>query len=92
MFGIGVTIAFALRAGEAGAAEPAVKYTVKIEGVKGDLHGVLESVSRLKTFENRPPPTVAGVDFASGVTTVLISGLGGGGRGLYAMDVSAPER
>lgn len=62
MFGIGVTIAFALRAGEAGAAEPAVKYTVKIEGVKGDLHGVLESVSRLKTFENRPPPTMAGVD------------------------------
>ncbi len=62
VFGLGAAVVIGSWTGGAFAAEPAVKYTVRIEGVKGDLHDLLESVSRLKTFENKPPPTVAGVD------------------------------
>ena len=48
-------------AAENGSSEPAVKYSVRFEGVKGSLHDLIASVSRLKTFENKPPPTLAGV-------------------------------
>jgi translocation and assembly module TamA len=42
--------------------EPQAKYTVRYEGVKDDLRALIESVSRLKTFENRSPPTVSGIE------------------------------
>jgi type IV pilus assembly protein PilY1 len=35
-------------------------------------------------------PTVTSVDFTSGVTTMLVSGLGGGGKGFYAIDLTSP--
>ena len=48
-------------AAENGSSGPAVKYSVRFEGVKNSLHDLISSVSRLKTFENKPPPTIAGV-------------------------------
>ncbi len=45
-----------------GASEPLVKYSVRFEGAKGALQDIINSVSRLKTFENKPPPTLSGVD------------------------------
>ena len=48
-------------AAENGSSGPAVKYSVRFEGVKGPLQDLIASVSRLKTFENKPPPTLAGV-------------------------------
>jgi translocation and assembly module TamA len=49
-------------AGENGTSEPAVKYSVRFDGVKGELYDLIASVSRLKTFENKPPPTLSGVE------------------------------
>ncbi len=45
-----------------GASVPEIKYSVRFEGVKGDLHDLIASVSRLKTFENKPPPSYAGLE------------------------------
>ena len=52
----------AVLSAEAPSAEPQAKYSVQFEGVKGDLRELIESVSRLKTFENRPPPILAGIE------------------------------